>query len=214
MSVNDDTATWNGLAREVRRGRFIRTASGQRFWPLDPRPREVHVSDVAHHLANLCRFTGAVREPYSVAQHSCLVSDLVALKARSLGLSRREVKALAFEALLHDATEAYLNDVSTPVKVQPELAGYRAAEERVRLAVAERFGLPREETPIVKWADRLALVMEARDLMPPSDDFADRGSPAPRKVEPWGHRRARWEFLQRFGALSDALATREPEEIR
>lgn len=189
-----------------RRGRYIRTASGQRFWPLDPRAREVQVYDLAHHLANLCRFTGAVREPYSIAQHCCLVSDLAALKARSLGLSRAEIKALAFEGLLHDASEAYLNDVSTPVKVQPELAGYRAAEERVRLAVCERFGLPREETPLVKWADRMALIMEARDMMPNyAEDFGDRGDPAPRLVEPWGHNRARIEFLVRFGALTEAV---------
>jgi hypothetical protein len=151
----------------------------------------------------LCRFTGHVRELYTVAQHCCHVSDAVFFSAIEAGMSLREAKALAFEGLLHDATEAYLNDISTPVKHSPDLAGYRAAEERVRLAVVERFGLPREESALVKWADKAVLVNEGRDLMPPSEGWEKRGTPIEGlTVIPLAPVVARREWLRRFDELS------------
>lgn len=117
-------------------------------------------------------------------------------------MTLREAAALAFEGLLHDATEAYLNDISTPVKHSPDLAGYRAAEERVRLAVVERFGLPREESALVKWADKAVLVNEGRDLMPPSEGWEKRGKPIEGlTVVPLPPVEARAEWISRFSLL-------------
>lgn len=61
-----------------RRGDWIQVYSGIQFWPIDPRPEEILVSDMAHSLAQQCRFTGHTREFYSIAQHCCLVHDLIA----------------------------------------------------------------------------------------------------------------------------------------
>lgn len=185
---------------------WIRTASGGRFYPLDPRPREISIEDVAHALSNLCRFTGHVREFYSVAQHCVLVSRWVEEVAILGGASDEEARALALEALLHDATEAYLNDVSTPVKRQADLAGYRAAEERLRLAIVERFGLPREESPLVKEGDRALLVAEARDLLPGGTEGFEAYVPSVewsvRPIWPMSPKLARAAFLGRYQELT------------
>lgn len=185
-----------------RRGRYILTVSGQRFWPLDARPREVDPNDIAHALSNICRFSGHVSDFYSVAQHCCHVADAVFFDVIAAGAPLREAKMLAFEGLLHDATEAYLNDVSTPVKASPELAGYRGAEARLAVVIADRFDLPRVESAIVKWADRAALVTEARDLMPPSEDWGKMSEPiAGLKIVPLAPVDARREWLRRFEEL-------------
>ena len=58
----------------VRIGDWIQVHSGRQFWPLDPRTEEVDIHDIAHALSLVCRFTGHVKEFYSVAQHSVLVA--------------------------------------------------------------------------------------------------------------------------------------------
>ncbi|KKL86801.1 hypothetical protein LCGC14_1941060, partial [marine sediment metagenome] len=57
------------MVEKQRLGDWIQTASGTKVWPLDARVEEILLSDIAHHLSNLCRFTGACRKFYSVAQH-------------------------------------------------------------------------------------------------------------------------------------------------
>ena len=58
------------------RSQAIRVASGELFWPLQPRENEIEIEDIAHGLSQICRFTGHTRSFYSVAQHSVLVSRL------------------------------------------------------------------------------------------------------------------------------------------
>lgn len=144
---------------EDRRGNWIQTASGRRFWPLDPRPDEVHLEDIAHALAHLCRFCGHVRAFYSVAQHSVHVSRLVP-------------PDLALHGLLHDAAEAYAGDVTLPLKLglRGSTTAYDAIEDALELAIEARFGLRElstEERAAIKTADRRALSTERRDLMDP-----------------------------------------------
>lgn len=170
-----------------RRGDWIQTYTLRQFWPLDPRPEDVDLTDIAHALSLICRFTGHVREFYSVAQHSLLVAD----RAFELAPPERD-RAAAKWGLLHDASEAYLVDVARPVKRLPEMAGYREAERRVQTAICERFGLPPEEPPEVKQADRDVLYTEARDLF--------NGV----------HRAWRWE-AEPLGLLVDPLPPAEAE---
>ncbi len=84
---------------DVRRGDWIQVRSGRKFHPLDPRPEDVDINDIAHALSNLCRFTGHCTDFYSVAQHSVIASQIVP-------------PASALAALLHDASEAYMGDIS------------------------------------------------------------------------------------------------------
>jgi len=76
---------------------FIQTYSGKRIDFENPDPDQIDIVDIAHGLSNLCRFSGQSKYFYSVAQHSFYVS-----------LVCKENK---LQALLHDATEAYMADV-------------------------------------------------------------------------------------------------------
>lgn len=134
----------------ARKGDWIQTFSGREYWPLDPRPDEVHIEDVAHHLSMICRYTGAVRKFYSVAEHSVLVSFLVP-------------REHALTALLHDATEAYVTDIARPVK--PFLPDYERIEALNWKAVAERFNLPQVMPQCVHEADTAMLWVERHHLL-------------------------------------------------
>lgn len=107
------------------------TASGGRFWPLDPRAEDVSLADIACSLAKTPRYRGHTRAFYSVAEHSVLLARHV----EGVG-ARRDLVAWA---LMHDAAEAYCCDVPSPIKAV--LPGFAAIEERIESAVAQAFGL-------------------------------------------------------------------------
>ncbi len=131
----------------------MQTYTGRSFYPLAPRVEDIDPDDIAHALSMLCRYGGHTRHFYSVAEHCVLMS--LAVPAEH-----------ALWALLHDATEAYLIDLITPLKQQmPE---YRAAEARLMLAICERFRLPPYWPRKVKDADFRILLDERAALLPPS----------------------------------------------
>lgn len=161
---------------------WIQTATGRVFYPLDPRPEEIFIEDIAHALSNLCRYGGHCRDFYSVAQHSVLVSRALPDEHKLWGL-------------LHDATEAYLVDVPRPIK--RFLGGYEVAEDRLHVVIAERFGLPPEIPAEVKRVDNAILVDEMNQLMP-------MGLPEPAlgiAIDPWPPIIARDVFLREFERL-------------
>ena len=86
----------------------LHTFSGQGFDPLNPCTKDVRLEDIAHALAQTCRFGGHTPRHYSVAQHAVFVALLV------LKVSRRPDWALL--ALHHDSAEAYLGDIPRPIK--------------------------------------------------------------------------------------------------
>jgi uncharacterized protein len=135
---------------EQRYGDWIQTYTGGVFWPLDPRPEEVRIEDIAGALAKTCRYNGHTLLFYSVAEHCVL-------------LSRAVEPQYAAWALLHDAAEAYLSDVPSPVK--RFLPGFREFEDRIMDAVTTRFQLPPHKPIAVRQADFAILNDEKNALM-------------------------------------------------
>ena len=129
---------------------WIVTFTGRRFYPLAPRIEDLNIEDIAHALSNICRFTGHCRQFYSVAQHSLLASQYAP-------------DWLKLSMLLHDASEAYLCDVSRPVKHAPGMAAYRAAEQRLQNLIGQRFGVFFDDA-WVHTIDNRMLMTERRDL--------------------------------------------------
>ena len=173
---------------------FIETFTGRRFRPLSPDPEEIDIRDIAHALSQQCRFSGHTRVPYSVAQHSVLVAHEV----ERCGGTREE----QLWGLLHDASEAYLVDIPSPLKHAPEFAAYRVAEERMMQAVCKRFDLPLAEPRIVRAADETLLGSEARDLMPFLTEHWGGWAPSGKRIIPWGPFSAKDQFLFAYEELS------------
>lgn len=168
-------------------GDWVEVASGVQFYPLDPRPEDIHLSDIAHSLSLLCRFNGHCRAFYSVAEHSVRVARLVFSQP---GCTGEHVQW----ALLHDAAEAYLSDVPRPLKRAPELQAYRDAEAQLMRCICQRFGLRPDEPLRVRLADNILLATEARDLMPQLHPWESLPRPLAETIEPWDSDRAASEF--------------------
>jgi 5'-nucleotidase len=170
----------------------IHTYTGRFVNPLDLQVEDVDIADIAHALANQCRFSGHVKEFFSVAQHSVICSFIVE-------------PGFELAALLHDAQEAYLQDMARPLKIDPHFGqAYRGAEKRAEKVIAEVFGTPYPMPPEVKWADNTCLVTEARDLMHGTDDWSPElrtYEPLPDPIVSWSPKKARTKFLERYLAL-------------
>ncbi|EAB2796750.1 HD family hydrolase [Salmonella enterica subsp. houtenae] len=128
---------------------FIQTLSGKQFDYLSATIDDIDIEDIAVALSNICRFSGHLPEFYSVAQHSVLCSQLVSPE-------------FAFEALMHDAAEAYCQDIPAPLKAL--LPDYREIEKRTDQLIRFKLGLPLEDASVVKYADLTMLATERRDL--------------------------------------------------
>lgn len=138
---------------------YLITHHGNRIDMPRPRQDQITIGDIAAHLARLPRFVGATRRPYSVAMHSMHVMML----AKDSGAG----DTLQMAALLHDAHEAYMGDIPSPVKAWcgPALKEF---EDNLQHAVLARFGLTTVyetcRAEIKNW-DLIALATERRDLM-------------------------------------------------
>jgi len=173
---------------KAHRGSIITYPSGTRFWPLDPDPKRIHIEDIAHHLSNICRYIGAVSSFYSVAEHCVRLYDY----------GPREIKDWL---LLHDGSEAYFSDLVAPIKHLPELNIYRQGEERMMLAICDRFDLDPVEPTEVKYLDLAIRVNEMRDL---KGRTPLKYEPDPLDIpviEPWLPEKAKMEFLKRATEL-------------
>lgn len=129
---------------------MIRTYSGLLVKPMRLNPEDIRIADIAQALSRICRFAGHVSGFLSVAEHSVEVSRLCPPELR-------------MDGLLHDASEAYLGDIPSPIKRLPEMTGWRAGEERAHKAIAKRFGTKYPHPDPVTQADRDRLYVEIED---------------------------------------------------
>lgn len=131
-------------------GRNIRTYSGKMFDVFAPNADLIDIQDIAHALSNQCRFGGHTSRFYSVAQHSLAVAGRLPKEQRLAGL-------------LHDAAEAYLVDIPTPIK--RELSNYAELEDGLLKVIASKFGFEYPFTEEIKTADKDQLEWEWENIV-------------------------------------------------
>ena len=165
---------------------WIRTYTGRRFY-YDYR-NVFDIKDIAVALSRECRFQNHTDYPYSVAQHSVLVS----LNCPDAPL----------EGVMHDAPEAYLGDIPTPLKRTLRERGVTFLDDleaRTLEEMSKQYGFRYPLPPSVKEIDRRMLATEVRDLMGGSWDTGV--TPFAFKIEPWVPEYAEERFLKRFWEL-------------
>ncbi len=185
--------------------------SGRRLDLLDPSPRDIEIEDIAHGLSRVARWNGQTtgEHPFTVAEHSLLVEDLV----RRLKPTASPAERLT--ALLHDAPEYVIGDMISPFKAALGL-DYRAFEARLAAAVHLRFGLAPEPEPalarLIKRADRASAWLEATQIAGFSTAEAAKIFPRPRlegvaeiRLAPQPTGAVKAAFLARFAGLAGAL---------
>lgn len=177
-----------------RSGDWLQTFTGRQFFPMDPRPDEVFIEDIAHSLSMQCRYAGHCLRFYSVAEHSVLLTRYFRQKGAPL--------TTQLWALLHDASEAYLVDVPRPVK--PYLEGYRQAEAAVMRAICERFGLPIDMPEEVHAADGAIIGDERFNMAPCVAEWYATGSGLGVFLRNWTPEVAESEFLDEFHRIQRA----------
>lgn len=138
---------------------YITTFTGKHFDPIDSIEEDIDLKDIAHSLSLICRANGHVKYFYSVAQHSIACCK----EAKARGYSKR----IQLACLLHDASEAYLSDVTRPIKGR--LKEYLVVEEVLQKTIWNKYleyPLTKEEEKIVFEIDDDMLAYEFYLLMP------------------------------------------------
>ena len=132
--------------KEGRVGQWIHTSLGGRFFPADPRPEEVFISDIANGLALDCRYAGQGRTDryYSVAEHCVLMTRY----AQNYGWPLK----VSLAVLLHDAAEAYINDLAWPAKAAVGTT-YAELEKNIQVAIWDKFKV--NSALLVSWAETI-----------------------------------------------------------
>lgn len=146
----------------------------------------IHIDEIALALGNICRFGGKLWSYYSVAEHCVHVSRMFT------------DPRLAMAGLIHDATEAYMGDMVTPLKqIIPQ---FEEIENKLHKVIFTKFGLEPEDLAKIDWADKEAVVIEARQLTPGAWT-KDIEVTQHFKVESWTPEDAKRKFLLRYWEL-------------
>ena len=157
----------------------IRTFSGRYMSVFEPTLDMIDVEDIAHALSHICRWGGHVPRFYSVGEHSVHCADLI------------NDQSQAFEALMHDASEAYLVDVPRPIK--HKLCEYKTIEDNLMKLIAEKFGFKYPLSEEVKIIDNVLLQMEWDGIV--------IGNINHKELMIWNTEEAKNMFLYRFNQL-------------
>ena len=189
----------------------IVTYTGKIFDLLNPKPEMVCIEDIAHSLAYQCRYTGHTRFFHSVAQHCVLMAE------------NSELPGDPLKKLLHDASEAYISDISRPLKNLlcvkiPQLAPMavsidrrftpvRAFEDTITEVIGQALGVDLSHSAEVKEADIRMGLTEIRDIMPVMPpDFSwgyDKGEPVKERICSWTPEDAECQFLFWYDRLTE-----------
>ncbi len=190
------------------------TVSGKKIIFLRPDPKSIILEDIAQQLSLLCRFSGATTrdgEPflYSVAQHSVLVGQIVKTTLDEEGVDWSvDYWDQILAALLHDAPEFILNDLSSPLKACMQ-GRYKEIDGIVQRAIFEKFEIDLGYlNQTIKDADNIAILIERYYFMPdhpgwPKIEDIDMVYDRPPELT---HKETQAKFL---GVVQSVLAARD-----
>lgn len=165
---------------------WMQTYTGKQFDLVDIQIDLIDIQDIAHSLSLICRYNGHCLKFYSVAQHSVLCSRMVRGRNNKLW------------CLLHDAAEAYIGDITRPVK---QIYPVKNLEDKILEKIAEKFALPFPMPSLIKHIDNTMLATEAPQLMAPSEDWGLVMEPVKMKITPWSPKIAKKTFLKVYNEL-------------
>jgi len=189
---------------------LMESYTGKNFYPLQITIDDLCIDDIAHALSNICRFAGHCSTFYSVARHSIFVSKLMFEYTPPQDAARA-----AMVGLMHDASEAYMCDIPTPIK--EELPEYQKHENNLHKVIDKFAGIDREEFEDgLALADSVALYVEAKNLMSfgkawePFSEFMEAGDHISAEDEKlfartFYHTSDEIDFLNRFRTLSKII---------
>ncbi len=156
----------------------IRTFTGKAFDLKILDPETICIEDIAHGLSNTARFSGHLPKFYSVAQHSVIMAEAAS----------QEYK---LEALLHDASEAYMGDMPSPFKkIMPE---FKAYENKLMEVIAKKYDFNYPISKHVKYWDKEILQMEW-------NSFVEVHYPV--QIKAWSPPFAKFRFLDMYTRLT------------
>ena len=181
---------------EGRKGEWMHTSTGKRFFPLDPRPEDICIMDIANGLALDCRYGGQgnVHKFYSVAEHSVLMAEYAC--------ERGWARNIVFAVLMHDAAEAYLNDLPRAVKHSIGRA-YETLEDQVQEVILQKYNLVSTSLGNnleIKSLDRQIVPLEKECFMNHPQDWAyDKFQPLEGvALKLWSPPLAKYHFLEMY----------------
>lgn len=182
---------------------YIVTHTGRVFEFLNPKPEMVCIEDIAHALANMCRYTGHVKQFYSVAQHCVLMA------------TNSDLPGDPMQKLLHDAAETYIGDMASPWKELLRVqVGYgvgswiepvRKFEEKIQDVIGLALEVDLKCSAEIKLSDTRMFWTEVRDLMPKMPENFEWGAsimqPLKTKIIPWTPITAERMFLSTYNKI-------------
>ena len=160
-SYNGQSRKYKNISMEMtmsEKNNYLKTYMGKKVDPMEVTPEDITLEDIAHALSLICRGNGQVTHFYSVGQHCINCAKEAA--ARGAGVR------LQLGCLLHDAAEAYMSDLITPIKIHMPV--YYEIEDRFLKAVYEKFGLEDlkdEEWDYIMEVDRALLAYDLVELL-------------------------------------------------
>jgi uncharacterized protein len=214
---------------------WLQTFTGKKIDVINPSRDMIDIEDIAHALSMICRFNGHCRDFYSVAEHAVMVEAMgsqILLRREAERNSGRitspprptsEIVQHSLALLLHDAAEAYIGDITTPIKRGLESVGgdvvfpahtskIAELERRWLLAIGEAFGLGdrlADPSDVIRQADQKVLAVEVPQLFHPVQSVWWEERERPRSVEMaiqcWTSAEARRQFISRFRILYESL---------
>lgn len=177
---------------------YISTYTNKHFHFMSPSEDEVCIEDIAQALSNLCRFSGHVKEFYSVAEHSIILADYVMDKYGNADM--------ALTALLHDASEAYIVDVPRPIK--PYLTNYQDIEGGISKVINNVFKV-HPMCDVIKDLDHNIVCDEAKVLFKSVPDWVQYYKEVGVTLRMYTPEEAREAFMSKFEELIYARKSQE-----